>query len=165
MSLHEMTGKRVSAFSREHRPAENGGDNHLRYAKHMDAIDGDLDLVCHWSNCRATLAVIETTTREDQHVTYRRGVAERLGAAFFHIQEVQQVDGTWLYRNIEPRSDDLRSMDDWIAMFEVPLRVAHGCRPWALRGPYDSRTCQHLSAYPNDAGRIFCSECGVEVQT
>ena len=128
MTLGEVTGKRISAFSREHRPAANGGANHVPHADVMDAIDGDLDLVCAWPNCRETLALIETTTREDQSVTYRRRMAERLGVPFFHVRELRQPDGSWRYMNISEDADTC-TMDEWIVKYELPLRRAHGCKP------------------------------------
>lgn len=157
MTLSEITGKRVSAFSREHRPAENGGENHVWNARVMDAIDGDLDLVCNWSNCRKTLAVLETTTRPDQTVTYRRGVAREIGAPFFHIQEVRMSDGSWRYRNVDPECADLLTMDEWVERFEVPLRQKHGCKPWepTRRGLRICATYAECDNYPE----MHCAVC------
>jgi hypothetical protein len=127
----------------------------------MDAIDGDLDLVCNWSNCRATLAVIETTTRPDQFVTYRRGVAKNLNAAFFHIQEVQIGDGSWCFRTLEPASPEVLTMDEWVAKYEVPIRQRHGCRPWSVGRPAPrvmQRCRQYGSECDNDPD-FHCIAC------
>lgn len=164
MTLREITGKRISAFSRLHRPAENGGGNHREASKRMDAIDGDLDLVCNWSNCRATLAVIETTTRTDQHVTYRRTVAQRLGAPFFHIREIEQDDGSWRFQTMEPPSLALLTMDEWIAEYEEPLRYKHGCKPWETPRLPMVRRCATYNEC-DDNPEFHCRTCWCHLES
>lgn len=158
MPLGEMTGKRVSAFSRERRPAVNGGRNHIEFASAMDAIDGDLDLVCGWTNCRKTLALIETTTRPDQSVTYRRSMAKRLGVPFFHVREIQMPDGSWRYTNMNSgENTPTLTIDEWITMYEVPLRRRHGCLPFSQgRKSWGCATFDDCDGDPE----WHCATCG-----